>query len=74
MKSRVGKDGALRVDVPSELAGTEVEIIITPKATPGPSTSPAGWSPEFFEVVVGGWMGNSLVREPQGEYETRRVS
>lgn len=74
MKSRVGKDGALRLEVPSELAGAEVEVTITPKVPTGPATALTGWSPEFFEEVVGGWVGHPLEREPQGEYETRRVS
>lgn len=30
-----------------------------------------GWMPGFFEEVIGGWVGEPLVREPQGEYETR---
>ena len=30
-----------------------------------------GWRPGFFEEVIGGWVGEPLVREPQGEYETR---
>jgi hypothetical protein len=29
--------------------------------------------PGFFEEVIGGWVGESLVREPQGEYETRET-
>jgi antitoxin ParD1/3/4 len=30
-----------------------------------------GWMPGFFEEVIGGWVGEPLVREPQGEYEAR---
>lgn len=30
-----------------------------------------GWMPGFFEEVIGGWVGEPLAREPQGEYETR---
>jgi plasmid stability protein len=30
-----------------------------------------GWSPGFFEEVVGGWVGEPLVRAEQGDYEIR---
>lgn len=31
------------------------------------------WMPGFFEEVIGGWVGEPLIREPQGEYETRET-
>ena len=30
-----------------------------------------GWPPGFFERTFGCWRDEPLVREPQGEYETR---
>jgi plasmid stability protein len=30
-----------------------------------------GWSPGFFEEVIGGWVGEPLVRAEQGDYEIR---
>lgn len=30
-----------------------------------------GWSPGFFEATAGAWQGETLAREPQGEYEMR---
>lgn len=30
-----------------------------------------GWPPGFFETYFGGWKGESLVREPQGESSPR---
>lgn len=77
IRSRVGDDGVLHLDVPSELAGTEVEVTIIPKPVAASETkgmNDAGWSPGFFESVVGGWLGDPLVREPEGEYETRPIS
>jgi hypothetical protein len=29
------------------------------------------WSTGFFEATAGAWAGEPLVREPQGDYETR---
>jgi len=31
------------------------------------------WIPGFFEEVIGGWVGEPLIREPRGEYETRET-
>lgn len=76
IRSRVGEDGVLQLDVPPELAGTEVEVTITPKPINAPgvgAAGDAGWSPEFFEDIVGKWVGDPLVREVEGEYETRRI-
>ncbi|TAE61678.1 MAG: DUF2281 domain-containing protein [Nostocales cyanobacterium] len=30
-----------------------------------------GWMPDFFEEVIGGWVGEPLARAEQGEYEIR---
>ncbi len=31
------------------------------------------WSPGFFEEVIGGWAGEPLERDEQGEFEMREV-
>lgn len=31
-----------------------------------------GWPADFFDLVVGGWVGERLERPAQGEYEVRR--
>jgi hypothetical protein len=30
-----------------------------------------GWQQGFFEEVIGGWKGEPLIREEQGQYEER---
>ena len=77
IRSRVGKDGVLHLEVPLELSGTEVEVTVIPKRGPASGArgmDDAGWSPSFLESVVGGWLGDPLMREPEGEYETRPIS
>ena len=32
-----------------------------------------GWPPGFFDEVVGGWVGESLERPPQGDFEAREA-
>lgn len=75
IRSRVGADGILHLDVPSDLLETEVEVmVILQPITKLPAASGSGdlaWSPGFFENVVGGWEGEPLRREFEGEYEIR---
>ncbi|MBW4429559.1 MAG: hypothetical protein KME50_35660 [Nostoc desertorum CM1-VF14] len=68
IRSHVGKDGILHLDIPVEMPDTEIEITVTiQKVTP----QERGWMPGFFEEVIGGWVGEPLERAEQGEYETR---
>jgi len=74
IRSRVGADGVLHLDVPSDLVDTDVEVMVVLQAVsqsdPGRAEEVA-WSTGFFESVVGGWQGERLTREHEGEYETR---
>ncbi|MBO3458427.1 hypothetical protein G7B40_025290 [Aetokthonos hydrillicola Thurmond2011] len=68
LRSRVGKDGVLHLDLPVEMTDTEIEVtVIIQRVTP----QQRGWMPGFFEEVIGGWVGEPLQRPEQGEYETR---
>jgi hypothetical protein len=74
IRSRVGADGVLHLDVPSGLADTDVEVtvILQPVNQPTPGrTEELGWSSGFFESVVGSWQGEPLTREFEGDYEAR---
>jgi hypothetical protein len=68
IRSHVGQDGILHLDIPVEMADTEIEVTLTiEKVAP----QQRGWMPGFFEEVIGGWVGEPLSRPEQGEYETR---
>lgn len=68
LRSRVGLDGVLHLDIPVEMTDTEIEVtVIIQRVTP----QQRGWMPGFFEEVIGGWVGEPLQRPEQGEYETR---
>ncbi|MBZ5563692.1 MAG: hypothetical protein LAP13_14880 [Acidobacteriia bacterium] len=74
MRSRVGPDGMVHLDVPSGLTDTEVEVIVILHPIAQPASGHAkdlGWSPGFFESVIGGWHGEPLERENERAYETR---
>ncbi|MCL1475035.1 hypothetical protein [Argonema antarcticum] len=74
VRSHVGSDGILQIKVPTEFKDADLEVTVTIQpVTPAPKKTPEelGYAPGFFEEVVGGWVGEPLVREDQGEYETR---
>jgi hypothetical protein len=77
LQSHVGRDGRLKIDVPTGLADVDLEVlvIIHPLATAPQARMPEerGWPPGFFEQTAGAWAGEPLVRGPQGEYEEREA-
>lgn len=70
LHSRVGADGLLKLQVPVKVTNTELEVvlIVQPVSTSGQA---AGWPQGFFEQTYGSFRDQPLVRESQGEYETR---
>lgn len=70
LHSRVGADGLLKLQIPIHLTNTELEVVLIVQPVT-PQLKTAEWPPEFFEEVAGGWRGEPLVREDQGQYEIR---
>ena len=74
VRSHVGRDGVLKLEVPVGLADTdtEVTVIVQPVTAPTAKTPAAlGWPPGFFAQTFGCLRAEPLVRESPGEYETR---
>ena len=74
VRSRVGEDGILHLDVPVGVTDAELEVTVTiePVNPPAAKTpEELGWSPGFFERTAGKWEGEPLTRGEQGEYEQR---
>lgn len=73
--SHVGSDGILHLEVPVEMADTDVVVTVTVRSLPAAreKTSPEklGWDPGFFEQTFGAWQGEPLSRESQGEISER---
>ncbi len=69
LRSHIGADGILHLDVPLEIRDTEIEVTVTVESVN--SGSQKGWMPGFFEEVIGGWVGEPLERPEQGEFEIR---
>lgn len=67
LTTHIGEDGILKVEMPSEMKDTDLEIMIIFQPVP----KKQGWQPGFFEEVIGGWEGEPLARGEQGDYEVR---
>lgn len=76
LKSNVGKDGILRLQIPVDMPEQEIEIVVVIQPVQNKKEkryqfSNKGWPDNFFENVVGAWSGD-LVRPPQGDFEVRK--
>ncbi|MBW4540142.1 MAG: hypothetical protein KME43_13495 [Myxacorys chilensis ATA2-1-KO14] len=74
VRSRVGSDGVLHLDIPTSMKdqSVEVTVMVTPVVEPSQKTPEEfGWSPGFFEKTFGKWEGEPLERGEQGDYEQR---
>ena len=75
LRSHVGADGILHLDVPVGVHDADFEVTVTLKAvTPkaeAKTPEELGWPPGFFEQTAGCLQDDPLVRYPQGEYEQR---
>jgi len=72
LKSHVGADGVLTLNVPLNVCETDLEVLVVvqPLAKNGSNPQP-GWPPGFFEETAGAWQGEPLERPDQGEFEVR---
>ena len=70
LHSRVGADGVLKLQVTVKLTNTELEVVLIVQPVASARQEP-GWPPGFFEQTYGSFRDQPLVRESQGEYETR---
>ena len=74
-RSRVGRDGLLKLEIPTDFSETEIDVVVVYQPIESTSVKPSqeelGWPPRFFEETAGQWQGEPLTREPQGEYEIR---
>ncbi len=75
LKTHIGTDGILQLQMPPEVKDMDLEILVVFQQTAEEKkikkSGSKGWQPGFFEEVIGGWQGEPLVREEQGEYEVR---
>jgi hypothetical protein len=68
IKSHVGKDGILHLQVPVDISDQEIEVLLVlqpvdQKTVDMPGSS--GWPPDFFKITAGAFKDNPLKREAQ---------
>ena len=78
LRSYVGKDGILKLQVPTGLSNVDLEVLlvlqpITNKVdmNVAEETDAKDWPIGFFERTAGCCADNPLVREYEGDYEVR---
>ncbi len=74
LKTRVGTDGVLKLEIPVEVTETDLDVLVVfqPLARrPNADPDKLGWPAGLFETIAGGWQGEPLARPPQGDYEGR---
>ncbi|MBD0388293.1 MAG: hypothetical protein ICV54_17755 [Nostoc sp. C3-bin3] len=77
IRSYVGEDGILHLDIPVEMKETELEVTMTLKSIKKQPTSlkeeelrQLEWH-EFIDKTYGCLADDPIMRHPQGEYEER---
>ncbi|NWJ95839.1 MAG: hypothetical protein HXX20_08665 [Chloroflexi bacterium] len=75
LQAHIGIDGILRLELPLGLAETDLEVLVIVQPMRSiavlTETEKLGWPPGFFEQTYGSLRDETLIREPQGEYEVR---
>lgn len=74
LRSHVGSDGILHLDIPVGVHDAELEVTVTvqPIAPPEAKTpEELGYPPDFFERTAGSFQDEPLVRYPQGKLQER---
>jgi hypothetical protein len=70
LKSKVGRDGVLHLDLPLSLSEAEKEVQVTVEAvTPKQPMTQEEWK-AWVQSMAGSWQGD-FERLPQGEFEER---
>ena len=74
VRSHVGSDGILHLDVPVGIHDADLEVTVTVQsvtALKAKTLEELGYPPDFFERTFGSLQDEHLEREPQGELQER---
>ena len=71
VKTRIGNDGILKLEVPTGLADREVEVVLVVQAAEPQAVDENGWPIGFFERTYGALADDPIERPPQLPLEER---
>ena len=74
LRSHVGPDGILHIDIPVGVHDVDLEVTVTVEPfarQPAKTLEELGYPPDFFEKTAGSFEDEPLVRYPQGELQER---
>ncbi len=72
-RSHVGSSGILKLNLPTEIRDSDVEVVVILHPVEAANQSSAAdedWE-RFIEETAGRWQGEPLVRPEQGDFEER---
>lgn len=69
-RARIGPDGILNVQIPTQWKDSEVEIVVVIQPI-SPTKDIQTWPDRFFEETYGAFQATPLQRENQGSYPER---
>ncbi len=75
LRTRIGGDGILHLEVPVGLTDTELDVKVTMQPVKEEIDSPEGrgWPPGFFEETFGCYQDDPLIIDFEGEFEDREA-
>lgn len=78
IRSHVGSDGILQLQLPVDLRDTDLEVTVTVRPIPPELDRKLGvdlgWPEGFFAETAGALASDdSFIRHPQGDYEVREL-
>lgn len=72
LKSKVGRDGFLRVNIPTKIKEKYVDVVVIYDAQNDANGDEAShWPENYFSETYGCLSSNPIKRQPQGEYPDR---
>ncbi|MEA5577648.1 hypothetical protein [Anabaena sp. UHCC 0451] len=78
IKTHIGNDRIVKIELPAEFANEELEIVIVfqriaEKSLPSATKTPEelGYSRRFLDEVIGSWEGEPLEHQKQIPFEER---
>ncbi|MCL1464730.1 hypothetical protein [Argonema galeatum] len=72
LRSHVGEDGILHLDVPVGIADTDLEVTVTVQPVTAAQTDTPqgkGWPPGFFEETFGSFKDDPIVIDSEGVFD-----